>query len=84
MDSGTTAVDNGGDNGSIWTTILANAGSIFTGGAALVNAFNKTTPTTTVVTPPPGASNNTGLSGIWIWVLAAVAIIVVLFLILKK
>lgn len=82
-DSGTTPVDNGGDNGSIWSSIFANAGSIFTGGAALVTAFKGTQPVTNVYQNTPTTTSMLG-SNIWLWVIIALVIIVVLFLVLKK
>ena len=85
-DSGTKPViDSTGDNGSIWDTILGNAGGILTGGAALVGAFNRNTPVTNVYqnTPGTGVGNMMG-GGMWLYIIIALIAIVALFLIFKK
>jgi hypothetical protein len=85
LDSGTKPVDNeGGDNGSIWDSIFSNAGSIFTGGAALVNAFKNNQPVTNVYQAPPSAGMTMGMGNIWIWIGLAVLVIILLFVMLKK
>jgi|GEM_PF-5185183 len=84
--SGTSAVDNGGDNGSIWGDIFDNAGDIFTGGAAIINALKGNTPTTNVY-QNTGGQNGAGamaMNNIWLWVVAGLAVMVLLILILKN
>jgi len=85
VSSGTAAVDTSGTGGGFdWSTVFNNAGKILTGGAAVINAVNKT-PQTQIVQP-----NGSGILGItatnmtWVYIGLALFVLVILFLIFKK
>jgi hypothetical protein len=77
--------DTSGDGGSIWTSVFDNAGSILTGGAAVLNAVKGTTPGTKIVTGPATTpTSGAGLSTTWMLIIGLVFLILIVFLVLKK
>lgn len=81
--SGNTAVDNGGDNGSIWTNLFNNAGDILSGAGTLATAFTGKGSTTV------NNNNNSGAKAgpsnqVWMYIGLGVLLLVVLFMLIKS